>query len=793
MSSKREIAVEEILKRAMSLIKADVTVEQRKGIQETVTMVLKSGVLSMVDTVTRDLPVKGERLIEIGCGTCWHGPLLLALGATSYLGIDYYINPQEKKISLRTDDFSEDRPYQEAPLSLRTFLESFNNCGFLQADFMNAEIPLTSFDAAFMVSVTEHLMDPLNTLRKVRDILVAGGKLYFAHDNYYSWKGHHLRPRKVSDYDLHNAEMRKVADWNHIEHFLTREQMRGDLNLNFIRIHELASIVKQLFMIDMWRLAKSSDEILDRLTDRIKARFPEYYREELETEMVYCLCSRPLTADTVARQVLRAPEGHRVSIDIGWANHENGFCYVTRIPAIANFSGHVLFEDQTPLGPGDSLHDDIRQLGSGRYSLWGEYLYFSASDNSDPRNNERLYTLKPATKDDKNIEETGSNMLLKPFQKEEGFCWIAKLPQHEDSADNAENIGRSKLVLYEDGRPLGPANSLHSDIRAKGEGRFAHWTDKLYFSTPDNSDPNGNGRTYTVAFSPEDWLRGFPEKQKKIREVVDYSLQVVRDHLSRFPGEHVFLKGRTVMELGPGNDLGPALVMMGYGARVIIIDKYLVEWDDSFHPYFYKMFLASAREIFPEMDTSPIEEVIRNKRHAAPNLECHKYGLEEVAFLPDKCIDVSMSNAVMEHLYDPELSCRELFRLTKPGGIGFHQIDFEDHRNFDKPLEYLTLSDDEFHSLFQSINGECGNRLRYHEFQSLFEKAGFTILHFEKNKFADDNYLSDVLLRIQPRFREMDPEYLRVLGGRFFFLKASASPYSDYVVINDSFQPGQRL
>jgi len=377
-----------------------------------------------------------------------------------------------------------------------------------------------------------------------------------------------------------------------------------------------------------------------------------------------------------------------------------------------------------------------------------------------------------------------AEMLRGPFQQEEGFCWISDLPQYEDLADNAENISRSRLVLYEDGRPLGPANSSHSDIRAKGDGRFAHWTDKLYFSTPDNSDPNENGRTYTIAFSPEDWLGRFPEKQKKIREAVAYSLKVAKDHLSRLPEQPGFLHGKTVMELGPGNDLGVAMVILGHGARAIIIDKYLLEWDDSFHPYFYKMFLASARAVFPKMDTSPIEEVIRNKRHAAPNLECHKCGLEEVDFLPDECVDVSFSNAVFEHFYDPELACKELFRLTKLDGFAFHQIDFRDHRNLGRPLEYLTLRDDEFQVLFNSIQGECGNRFRYHEFQSFLEKAGFTILHFEKNTFADESYVSDVLLRSQPRFREMEREYMRVLGGRFFCVRTNLAHPKNYLVLN---------
>ncbi len=39
------------------------------------------------------------------------------------------------------------------------------------------------------------------------------------------------------------------------------------------------------------------------------------------------------------------------------------------------------------LGPGNQLHDTIRQLGGGRYSVWDGYVVFSTPDHSDPQTN----------------------------------------------------------------------------------------------------------------------------------------------------------------------------------------------------------------------------------------------------------------------------------------------------------------------------------------------------------------------------------------------------------------------
>jgi len=46
------------------------------------------------------------------------------------------------------------------------------------------------------------------------------------------------------------------------------------------------------------------------------------------------------------------------------------------------------------VGPGKSMHDDIRAQGNGRFSVWQNALYFSASDGSDPRANGRVYRLE---------------------------------------------------------------------------------------------------------------------------------------------------------------------------------------------------------------------------------------------------------------------------------------------------------------------------------------------------------------------------------------------------------------
>jgi len=81
-------------------------------------------------------------------------------------------------------------------------------------------------------------------------------------------------------------------------------------------------------------------------------------------------------------------------IPIEQIQRERGHCLLCQIPPGVDPAAFALFEDDRPLGPAESLHDAIRDEGAGRYSIWGRWLYFSTSDNSDARRNERRYRLR---------------------------------------------------------------------------------------------------------------------------------------------------------------------------------------------------------------------------------------------------------------------------------------------------------------------------------------------------------------------------------------------------------------
>lgn len=75
----------------------------------------------------------------------------------------------------------------------------------------------------------------------------------------------------------------------------------------------------------------------------------------------------------------------------------------------------------------------------------------------------------------------------------QGAWWLPLPPSFE----RAISDGESRLVLLEDGQPLGPRTADHELLREVG-GAFDSWMGGVVFRTPDGSDPRSNGRRYTA-------------------------------------------------------------------------------------------------------------------------------------------------------------------------------------------------------------------------------------------------------------------------------------------------------
>lgn len=98
-----------------------------------------------------------------------------------------------------------------------------------------------------------------------------------------------------------------------------------------------------------------------------------------------------------------------------------------------------------------------------------------------------------------------------PFERAEGYTWMAHLPDLAGFADNVTPSGNgSSLAVFEDGVQLCQAHAQHQEIAQFGKGRYSHWGEYLRLSPSDNSDPNANGRVYYVIWGDLDRSNQLP-------------------------------------------------------------------------------------------------------------------------------------------------------------------------------------------------------------------------------------------------------------------------------------------
>jgi len=372
--------------------------------------------------------------------------------------------------------------------------------------------------------------------------------------------------------------------------------------------------------------------------------------------------------------------------------------------------------------------------------------------------------------------------LPKPYQHVAKYCWRSQLPRQRSATERAGELAGSTLLLFEDQRYLGPANSKRKHIESIGRGWYCHDDATVYFSTPDNTDPNDNRRAY--AYSTSKWLysRNSGAANNLLhREIADaaiasdvaYALGGIKYlDICGEVGIHD-LAGKSVLELGPGPSCAWALLMACRGANVSVVDPYPAAWDEAYHPIFFSALRRAIADL-PGTDVTPISNLLDDKAFSSRVIRRHDDPVEQLE-LADESFDIVFSNAVGEHFFDSAAAFGQLHRATKTGGWGFHWIDFRDHRDFARPLEYLLLSDAEFAREFGLRRGEIGNRLRANEMAAVIERAGFEIVRREATIQAEVSYLDSLLPRLRTSasspHRDVPTSELQVLGELFMLRK----------------------
>lgn len=266
------------------------------------------------------------------------------------------------------------------------------------------------------------------------------------------------------------------------------------------------------------------------------------------------------------------------------------------------------------------------------------------------------------------------------------------------------------------------------------------------------------------------------DNEEQVQREVDFAIACGTEYaknIARELGRQIEpvadLSSLSVLELGPGINFGAILVCAMLGASVAVFDKYLVDWNEGYHPRFYRLLREKIKASHLGFDLAILDTIISEKHHSLQVIQAKRgdFGLGNIDFA-DSSFDAVMSNAALEHVANVPKLCAELLRITRSGGIGIHQVDFRDHSNNDRPLEFLATPDAQYAKIFEEAQGGGGNRIRYHELIDEFKRGGFKVLRFEPNCYADEAYVQQIRPRLLSRYAAMAVEDLRVVGGRLF-------------------------
>jgi SAM-dependent methyltransferase len=382
---------------------------------------------------------------------------------------------------------------------------------------------------------------------------------------------------------------------------------------------------------------------------------------------------------------------------------------------------------------------------------------------------------------------------LSHLRHEQGFCWVADLGSDVVIGDSLGGVARSVLRLFENEVELGPPRASHETIRFKGGGAFSHWERVLFFSASDNSNPSSNGRTYRICvprqedslganISSNGDLSAQPVNYQSDARSVDsvesdaeYALECARSYVGAISGGRNGLREKKVLEIGPGASFATALILKAWGAAMVAVsDRYLVKFDADYHGALYREVATRLLAEDSRTNVKPLE-ICADRGHIQEQVCFCELPLEDMSREFKSYFDITLSNAVLEHLYNPKQGIAGLYGIMAPHGVGSHQVDFRDHGNFDRPLEYLLLDDTSFANRFKSCHGECGNRVRPFQMKDMFCEAGFSDVLFQSNLDAPADYLAELMPRLRAArsslFSNIEKKFLIPIGGRFVVRK----------------------
>jgi SAM-dependent methyltransferase len=234
---------------------------------------------------------------------------------------------------------------------------------------------------------------------------------------------------------------------------------------------------------------------------------------------------------------------------------------------------------------------------------------------------------------------------------------------------------------------------------------------------------------------------------------IRYIRSVFEDYL-RYGGlSPQALTAKSILELGPGDNFGVALLFLANGAsRVVCLDKFYSRRDEAQQGQIY----AQLREELEPAQRERYDDAVdlRNEVRLVPNrIRClYGFGVGDAAQrLGDAPFDFIVSRAVLEEVHDIDEAFASMDQLLRPGGMLIHKIDLSDYAQFSgrgySPLEFLTIPE----IVYKHMSRDSGRPNR--------RRAGYYRDKLRELGYDSSLWITSVLNRpVTPHVKALRPE-----------------------------------
>ncbi|MDH5561840.1 MAG: class I SAM-dependent methyltransferase [Deltaproteobacteria bacterium] len=250
-------------------------------------------------------------------------------------------------------------------------------------------------------------------------------------------------------------------------------------------------------------------------------------------------------------------------------------------------------------------------------------------------------------------------------------------------------------------------------------------------------------------------------------QVANYFFMCFDDYLKQLGVkiEHVesYLKNKLILEYGPGDILGVALLFYAYGAETVhCVDRFPLSKMSEKNIDIYVQLLNS----LGGKERKRAEAVFKEKGNPASgfNEHCIRYKVTKNGLSgANNAYDLIISRAVLEHVNDLKETMFDVKRCLKKDGLSLHEVDLRSH-GLDRYTDFDFLTWPTFlYALMYSHKG-FPNRWRVSTYKELANSSRLHVKELKPTGRLDQSKLSFIRPKIAKEFRLISPDELSWLG-----------------------------